>query len=171
MLAGRRDAFSANLFIALAGRSESVVNFEGVLNEICHSIKMSSSQPQAYHCICSTLILVTNHDLDQLPTRKSPAQDQAKILILQNQQSDVILQNVQADSNKIIVRREDGFEKRILLRCAQCKLTLGYQLDQSQFVGEDIEASNIAYILPGSLMSTETMMDAGKPSTPMWAQQ
>ena len=124
---------------------------------------------KAYHCICSTLILATNHDLDKLPVRQGSAQDQAKILPLQSQQTDVILQNVHFDAEKVIIRREDGFEKRTLMRCARCKLPVGYQLDQSHFTDGETKAKDIAYILPGSLMSTHMMVEGGMPSPPSWA--
>lgn len=166
--------FSLNLFTArtlrvVVDQSISRLESEFISTKSQSSPKMSSPQPQAYHCVCSTLILVSNHDLDQLPVRQ--AHDQAKILDLQGEKTDAILQNVQNDDHKIIVRRDNGFEKRTLLRCAHCKLTIGYQLDQAHFTDEGIKAGNIAYILPGSLMTTETMIDGGMPLVPKWAQQ
>ncbi|KAH7314309.1 hypothetical protein BKA65DRAFT_120534 [Rhexocercosporidium sp. MPI-PUGE-AT-0058] len=39
-----------------------------------------------------------------------------------------ILSNLQADRKTTIVRRDDGFEKRVLYRCARCRLVVGYEL-------------------------------------------
>lgn len=33
------------------------------------------------------------------------------------------------ETKPIIVRREDGFEKRILLRCGRCRVVVGYEID------------------------------------------
>src|SRR2546421_9913140 len=44
----------------------------------------TATQPQInpYHCICSTLLLVTTHNLSLLPRRAEPALDKAFILPL-----------------------------------------------------------------------------------------
>jgi hypothetical protein len=74
-----------------------------------------------------------------------------------------------------IVRREDGFEKRILWRCERCRLGVGYEL-QTQ-LGEAMEVDGgqerggkgkgkegeeyegkVIYLLPGGIMSTDVMM-------------
>ena len=66
----------------------------------------------------------------------------------------------------MIIRREDGFEKRILLRCQRCDLIVGYRLDQAHFeqIRGDVKADEVVYILPGGLMSTEEINagEAGK---------
>ncbi|KAF4613373.1 hypothetical protein G7Y89_g15514 [Cudoniella acicularis] len=79
----------------------------------------------------------------------------------------------------VIVRREDGFEKRILYRCARCRVVVGYELlssPTSVLPSEkmDIDSGSgsggegkeykgeIIYILPGGLMSSEVMLSAGK---------
>ena len=57
-----------------------------------------------------------------------------------------------------ILKLEDGFEKRYGVQCRRCDLQIGYWLDKSQF--EDKESgirSDVIYILPGGLMSTEEM--------------
>ena len=126
---------------------------------------------RAYHCLCTTLIVATKYELEALPTRALPALDGAIILPLQPREQDVILQNVVSDSKAVIIRREDGFEKRKLLRCNRCSLVLGYQLDQTHFATQDVSAEDIAYILPGALMSTEDMRAENMPIEPGWASQ
>lgn len=57
---------------------------------------------------------------------------------------------------------EDGFEKRSFAKCRRCDLKIGYWLDKSQFSdGENGVRSDVLYVLPGGLMSTEDMK-AGK---------
>src|SRR3954447_19684738 len=115
-------------------------------------------QPQinTYHCICTTLLLATTHTLSSLPRRAEPALDKAFILPLppaprlaaagetaeeveadakpQGREasgdfgSSLLLARMQ-DRKPTMVRREDGFEKRVLLRCGRCRLVVGYKLD------------------------------------------
>lgn len=131
--------------------------------------------PRSYHCICSTFILATNHDLATLPRRGDPALDKAIILHIQNQNSPdkphTTLQSLVADRQPTMVRRDDGFEKRTLLKCQRCNSVIGYRLDQTQFKNEDIQAQDIVYILPGALSTTEDMMNEKIPAQPEWAQQ
>lgn len=70
----------------------------------------------------------------------------------------------------MLVRREDGFEKRWLLRCGRCRLVVGYRLDWNQFAeggagGEEVgkrgRRDDVLYLLPGAVMTTEDMK-AGK---------
>ncbi|KFY29179.1 hypothetical protein V493_02502 [Pseudogymnoascus sp. VKM F-4281 (FW-2241)] len=79
------------------------------------------------------------------------------------------------------IRREDGFEKRILWRCGRCRVVVGYELDPSHFEtavagggGGDAEEGSSAtrresggigrvlYILPGWVQSTEHMASGKK---------
>jgi hypothetical protein len=77
-----------------------------------------------------------------------------------------------------IVRREDGFEKRVLYRCSRCRLVIGYEL-QSQALGggeameidggekgkgkgRDGFVGKVVYLLPAGIMSTGVMMGEGK---------
>ena len=76
------------------------------------------------------------------------------------------------------MRREDGFEKRILYRCSRCSLIVGYELqsalslptssdtnmdmdvDSGKGKGKEAEKEydgKILYILPGGMMSTEVL--------------
>ncbi|KAI9709874.1 MAG: hypothetical protein M1812_007582 [Candelaria pacifica] len=78
------------------------------------------------------------------------------------------------DRKPVVVRREDGFEKRVLWRCGRCRLVVGYQLDEVHYKtttgvavrkeGDGIEGVGrvkVVYLLPGSLLTTEEMR-AGK---------
>ncbi len=44
-----------------------------------------------------------------------------------------LLLSTTLDRRPVIVRREDGFEKRWLWRCARCRVVVGYQLDSIHF--------------------------------------
>ncbi|KFY34142.1 hypothetical protein V494_07020 [Pseudogymnoascus sp. VKM F-4513 (FW-928)] len=82
------------------------------------------------------------------------------------------------DRRVTTIRREDGFEKRILWRCGRCRVVVGYELDPSHFEtptaaggGEAEEGSSAAqgggvarvlYILPGWVQSTEHMASGKK---------
>lgn len=96
-----------------------------------------------YHCICSSLLLATTHDIATLPTRQPPIQDKAIILPLPPSPSPeskklsdfgyTILLSITADARATIIRRLDGFEKRYLRRCGRCRVVLGYTLDEAHF--------------------------------------
>ncbi|KAL1969835.1 hypothetical protein VTN77DRAFT_7344 [Rasamsonia byssochlamydoides] len=105
----------------------------------------------------------------------------------QQQHYTILLSTTIPDRKPTIIRREDGFEKRILLRCGRCRVVIGYVLDeeqrkikktqkkektqqqQPQTEGEiekqeaeeeeeeEEDDSQIAYILPGALVSTEDL--------------
>lgn len=138
-----------------------------------------SSPFKTYHCLCSTLVLATAHTLQSLPRRSEPVQDGALILprstsistssdldtedVLSQSNTSVLL-NVQPDRRPIVVQREDGFEKRILLRCGRCKLVIGYVLNA-------VDASSVTYILPGGLVETSEMGKGSRPEVPTWAEQ
>lgn len=77
------------------------------------------------------------------------------------------------DKRPVMVRREDGFEKRVLWRCGRCRLVVGYLLDEVHYhttsttreegdggVGGEGRIK-VVYLLPGGLVSTEEMR-AGK---------
>jgi hypothetical protein len=86
------------------------------------------------------------------------------------------------DKKVTIVRREDGFEKRVLWRCERCRVGVGYELQLQG--GEAMEGlvegegggggekgkgreeeyeGKVMYLLPGGIMSTDVMMGrAGK---------
>jgi len=70
------------------------------------------------------------------------------------------------DRKAVMIRKEDGFEKKYIHRCGRCNLTVGYQLDWSQWP-EDGRAGrgrrlDVVYLFPGCLRGTEEMMLDGK---------
>lgn len=64
------------------------------------------------------------------------------------------------DSTPLILKLEDGFEKRYAARCKRCDLQFGYWLDKSQF--DDAEKgrmTDVLYLLNGELLETEEMRE------------
>lgn len=59
----------------------------------------------------------------------------------------------------IVLKLEDGFEKRYFLQCGRCDLKVAYRLDKSQFdgggVGGEGVREDVLYVLPGALVSTD----------------
>ncbi|PKY04413.1 hypothetical protein P168DRAFT_343929 [Aspergillus campestris IBT 28561] len=45
----------------------------------------------------------------------------------------ILLSTTQPDRGSTIIRREDGFEKRRLIRCGRCRVVVGYFLDGVHF--------------------------------------
>lgn len=136
------------------------------------------SSNHTYHCMCSTLILATPYDLSQLPIRDSSSQDQAIICPLGGHESDQAagadgkiasstLHNVTLDRKPLIIRREDGFEKRVSVRCTRCNLIIGYRVEGDAASAID---RNV-FLLPGGLSSTEDMKAGKVPQQPAWAAQ
>lgn len=88
-----------------------------------------------------------------------------------------ILLGMNQDKNITIVRREDGFEKRLLWRCSRCRLVVGYDIpsrerdldrmdldDEGRKGKESLEESytgRVIYLLPGGFMSTKVMAAGG----------
>jgi hypothetical protein len=152
-----------------------------------NSKAMENSDAQTYHCLCSQLILSSNKPISQYSKRAGEGLDKAYILPLLSPFGDsdghgdptlqtierqgslsaalrttdgvALLLNAPLDSKPIIIRREDGFEKRYIQRCSRCRLIVGYQLDKSQYDGYKSTGrrEDVLYILSGALMSTEEM--------------
>lgn len=119
-----------------------------------------------YHCLCATLILATPYQLENLPKRAPPVQDQSAILPLgdNSEESTPVsrLYNVVETRKPTVIRREDGFENRRSLSCSRCQLVVGYKLEE----GAD---ANLVYILPGGLVTTEDMKTGTPAIAPSWA--
>ena len=140
----------------------------------------STHRINTYHCVCTTLLLATTHTLASLPCRADPAVDKAIILPLpptpndeENADADnkagySLLLSTTLDRKPLIVRREDGFEKRILLRCGRCRLVVGYKLDEAQF-GAEKKGGEVVYLLPGGLVTSEDMAAGKVPEEVQWA--
>lgn len=88
----------------------------------------------------------------------------------------ILLSTAIPDKRPVIIRRSDGFEKRVLLRCGRCRVVMGYVLDVVQFLhssassgdqqGEREKTSGMAddviYLLPGALLRTDEMGVTGE---------
>ena len=65
------------------------------------------------------------------------------------------MQNMRPTRKEVIVRREDGFEKRRVYRCGRCGVGVGYVL-----VGQEEdpkEREKVLYLLHGGLVETGEM--------------
>jgi hypothetical protein len=163
----------------MAGQEDTLDDKQVLANQNAHT----------YHCICSQIILATTVPLSKFSRRSGSGLDKAHIVPLltssstsndndeqfeMNKQSHVsefpqcaVVVGAVLDSKAIIIRREDGFEKRYLQRCGRCGLVVGYHLDSSQYNGAKGTGreGDVVYVLPGSLMSTEDMSE-GKDMKP-----
>ncbi|KAL4957201.1 hypothetical protein BDW69DRAFT_43898 [Aspergillus filifer] len=161
---------------------------------------------KTHHCrFCATLLLATTREYTSLPRRKTQNQslDSAIILPLRNDNNHststctddtqpqsqpqtqkqkqnhytILLSSSTRDRKPTLIRREDGFEKRVFLRCGRCRVVVGYFLDGVHFPGnltgtattggaEGAEAGEeedrAIYLLPGALMETDIMSDEEK---------
>jgi hypothetical protein len=129
------------------------------------------------HCrFCNHLLLASSRDIARLPRRREPAKDAAIILPLpaepeeeeeieeegtarkarsQHQHATLLLSTTLADRKPTLVRRDDGIEKRLFLRCGRCRVPVGYFLDGVHFPAGD--QGKVVYLLPGALMDTDSM--------------
>ena len=72
------------------------------------------------------------------------------------------MQALSVDDKATVLRLDDGYEKRYAVRCTRCGLAAGYQLDKSQSSGTESQSgprSDVVYILPGGLLTTEEMRE------------
>ena len=155
------------------------------LDESPHESPVNRLPVNTYHCrFCSHLLLATTRRIDSLPQRKRDESggglDGAIILPLtrpssssssdheQNDKIDhvtILLSTILPNSFRSIVRRADGFEKRIFLRCGRCHVFVGYFLDAIHFPApptpsaEDKTSTEpkVVYILPGALVDTSLL--------------
>ncbi|KAF8861097.1 hypothetical protein BDZ45DRAFT_287396 [Acephala macrosclerotiorum] len=153
---------------------------------------MAPPKIQTYHCLCSNLLLTSTHTLSSLPRRSTStsadsSSDSAIILPLPSTppalspeseelpaEGYTLLLSLTQDRKPTLVRREDGFEKRLLYRCGRCRLVVGYTLDNPAggeamdidggAEGEERYKGKVIYILPGGVMSTDFMVELGKES-------
>ncbi|KAJ5984593.1 hypothetical protein N7481_006692 [Penicillium waksmanii] len=150
------------------------------------------------HCqFCNHLLLATTRTLNSLPRRTGESKDKAIILPLEAtlpQETDadtdasttkhttVLLSTTVPDRRATLIRREDGIEKRILLRCGRCRVVVGYYLDKVHWGGQtaskakanveieegegdgegegetaEEERPPAVYILPGAVVETGEM--------------
>jgi hypothetical protein len=87
-----------------------------------------------------------------------------------------MLLGVVQDKKITLVRREDGFEKRLCWRCERCGVVVGYELQAQVQGGEAMEGvegekgkgreeggvkGKVVYLVPGGVQSTDVMMGRG----------
>jgi hypothetical protein len=65
-----------------------------------------------------------------------------------------LLLGVARDKKFTIIRREDGFEKRVLYRCSRCRVVVGYEVAGGDTQGFE---GTVLYILPNGVMGTDAM--------------
>jgi hypothetical protein len=73
-----------------------------------------------------------------------------------------MLIGLQKDQKPTIVRRSDGFERRLLYRCSRCGLVVGYEIlpDGISTDNDDRKGykGKVIYILPAGDVSTQRMI-------------
>lgn len=147
---------------------------------------MSVSLPiRTQHCrFCSHLLLATTRDLAHLPRRSDAALDQALILPLDQDSVDpeteietetetetetqhrkhttLLLSTTVPDRQPTLIRRDDGIEKRLLLRCGRCRVVMGYYLNRVHYSTKmETDTPPAVYVLPAALVETEYMGEGG----------
>ena len=88
-----------------------------------------------------------------------------------------LLLAMEKDRKVTIVRREDGFEKRVLWRCLRCRLVVGYEVmglegsgvgggrDGEVDEGEGerrVFEGKVVYLLPNGMLRTDVMAGGKK---------
>lgn len=70
-----------------------------------------------------------------------------------------LMLNTTVDRRPVIVRREDGFEKRWVKRCARCRTGIGYVLglQQQEMGGSGDAGGGVMYLLEEGLVETKAL--------------
>jgi len=118
-------------------------------------------------------------EAEDTPSRKQQEPKQPQLSEL----GYTLLLSTTLDRRPTLTRRSDGFERRYLVRCGRCRLIVGYELDAEHYaafsgvgaIGSSEAASamdvdgegkeekmKVMYLLPGGIMSTETMASGKK---------
>lgn len=122
-----------------------------------------SLQVHTYHCICSELVIALFSPLEKLSKRQSDGSQICRMVSLDPVDDGFILwTSVDVSEQPIVLKLEDGFEKRYAIRCKTCGLQFAYSLDwccfreeQGKKEGDSGSRLNVVYLLAGGLMSTE----------------
>ena len=117
-----------------------------------------------YHCLCTELVLATTITVQDLPKRQSDASIICKITAAESLShgASVFTGAVNTDDQAVVLKLEDGFEKRYPLQCSRCRLDLGYHLDNSQLqpqTGVNGAATEVYYLRADGLQSTSNMLE------------
>lgn len=66
--------------------------------------------------------------------------------------------NLRPARKVLVVRREDGFEKRRVYRCGRCGIGVGYEIvREKEREGEGKEGGRVVYLIEGGLVETGEM--------------
>lgn len=68
----------------------------------------------------------------------------------------LLTQNMKSARKTVVVRREDGFEKRRVLRCGRCGVCVGYEILGDTSEGKE-DGGRVIYLLEGGLVETGAM--------------
>ncbi len=122
-----------------------------------------------YHCLCTELVLATATSLSTLPKRECDGSFICKLSSGKDMRPNesIITSAVTIDDTPLVLNLEDGFEKRYPALCSRCGLMLGYQLDWCQWgvtKEGDGRRTDVVYVIPGGLLSTEDVASGKKPS-------
>lgn len=116
-----------------------------------------------YHCLCTQLSLATTASLEALPKRQLDAAAIATCGDFASASKPTLtMQALSADDRPTVLKLDDGFEIRYAVRCTRCGLATGYHLAKSQFSGTEGQSgprTDVVYILPGGLLTTEEMRE------------
>ncbi|KUJ10489.1 uncharacterized protein LY89DRAFT_787505 [Mollisia scopiformis] len=133
---------------------------------------------QTYHCHCTTLLLASTHTLTTLPRRTTSSSPDIILPLPSSPPAPsedplppsgyTLLLALTKDNKAVIIRREDGFEKRVLYRCERCRVVIGYEivgLGQGQGEKMDVDGEGeegeyrgqVMYLLPGGILGTSVM--------------
>ncbi|EME79614.1 uncharacterized protein MYCFIDRAFT_142614 [Pseudocercospora fijiensis CIRAD86] len=127
---------------------------------------MATPTVSTYHCICSELLLATPIPLDTLPLRQSDKSHICKINQGESIAADsaVLTKAARFDSNSLILKLEDGFEKRYLIKCGRCGVAFAYRLDEILWNETDDGGvkEDVAFLLPNGLVTTKDMESGEK---------
>jgi hypothetical protein len=107
-----------------------------------------------YHCICTELLFAAPRPLPNYPKRSL---DSSSICTLTSNAC-TLTPFATVDETPIVLKLEDGFEKRYAIKCARCGLLFAYQLDLSQFEETKAESGrreDVVYVLAGALPGEE----------------
>jgi hypothetical protein len=65
------------------------------------------------------------------------------------------------DSKPTIIRRDDGFERRLVFRCTRCAVAVGYEILGVERKDGEGYSGRIMYLLPAGIVSTDVMARSG----------
>lgn len=128
---------------------------------------MAQKRFHTYHCICAELACALTTPLQQTPKRSKDNAATCSLLPAslstapQSEGSIVLASGTSIDPEPVVLKLEDGFEKRYAVKCGRCDLQIGYLLDHASF-GDGCgngRKEDVVYLLPGGLVETGEMRE------------